>query len=207
MECEGSAKQDEINKTEDAINSKIDQDKFPVWVIVLLVLFFSGFFVVPVVGIILALTIPPLFNSTESLKSQAVLKKVYTQFNQSIEIEHALENEYYSAFKDVSEKAVFEHMNLEKLKVNKWKLADGAEFEIVKVSEKCMKSPKSQKYNEQTSCAKIIIDVNGFEKGTNKFSDSLSKINDRFLLLLYSDKVVPVSGSIEDKILKNMTEK
>ena len=187
-------------------NAKVNTDKFPVWVIVLLILFCSGFFVIPVIGLVAALTIPSLVVSTDNAKARAVIKKEYAQFNQALLMGKAISDKEYIQTEDILEKYLLEHLNLKKADGDILILADDTEFNFTKISDTCSPAPTSGEYSSKTACAKFLFDVNGFDKGLNKKPVSVRKLNDRFVLLLYFDKIVPESGSIEDKVLNNISD-
>lgn len=188
-------------------NVSAENDKFPKWVVVLLILFFSGFFMIPVIGIVAAISVPILMTSTQSIKSKSIFKKVYSQFNQALLLEHALSDKYYNSSDEVLKKALLKHLGVSKVRDDKIILTDGTELKVSKFSDKCNQAPINSKYTEDSACAKIIIDTDGFGNGVDKAAKSYKVINDQFVLLLYADKVEPITGSIEDKILNMKEEK
>ncbi len=75
------------------------------------------------------------------------------------------------------------------------------EVKFYKLKDVC--SPVSSVVSSSTACGKVIIDVNGFNYGTNKyFSDKNTlQSKERGVLWMYSDAIKPAPNSIEDIIL------
>lgn len=183
---------------------KIKRDKFPVWALVLIVLLGSGILVVPLcIGIVAALTLPVLMSSTDSAKSKTFFKKEISILNQALQLSYAMDDKYYTNTDEVWEKAVKKNLNIVSDSDNIIQLADLSEIKYEKINDNCSTLFDA---GEQTACAALIIDTDGFDKGLNKFSDDKS-VNDRFRILLYSNKAVPAPNSVEYKILHNTYKK
>ena len=67
-------------------NSKNEQktkkDTMPVWAIVLLIIGIAVVFILPVIGVVAALTIPVLVAETSEVKNKTILKKTVSELNQ-----------------------------------------------------------------------------------------------------------------------------
>lgn len=180
------------------------KDKFPTWVIVLMVLFGFGFFLLPIIGVIAALTIPTIVTSTDRVKNKTVLKKTYSTLQQALLMSEVINDKTFSSLDDVWNKAIKEQLVNLKDNGDIITLADGTDLKLVKISSTCKRAPKTEEVSEKNACGIITIDTNGFERGPNKTSvDSKNNI-DRFTLLLYSNTVNPAYNSIEYKILNNL---
>lgn len=185
--------------------AKIKGDKFPAWALVLIILFAASVLVVPVIiGVVAAFTLPVLMSSTDSAQSKSLFKKEIAFLNQSLQLSYAMNDKYYTDTDEVWEKAVKKNLNVVSDSGNVVKLSDLSEIKYEKINDNC--SASFDNAGEQSACAALIIDTDGFDKGHNKFADEKS-VNDRFRILLYSNKAVPAPDSIEYKILYNTNKK
>lgn len=179
---------------------KVKKDKFPVWAIVLMCLSGCGCFTLPVIGIVAAMTIPTLVANTDVAKNNMILRKTYNTFGQAYLMEHAINDKYYSDVNEVWEKSVKSHVNYTDIDGG-IKLADGTEIKFEKIRNKCTLAPQDQsKIDEESACAKIIVDANGFDKKPNVHLSSESykkKSFDRFTMWMYSDKIQVSNKSFE----------
>ncbi|MBQ8460627.1 zinc ribbon domain-containing protein [bacterium] len=179
--------------------AKIKHDTFPVWAIVLIVLAGTGFFGLPIIGIVAAMTIPTLVASTEQARNKAIFKKTYSTFNQAILMDNAISGKYYTTFDDVWNKAIKGQLSRYQDIENGIVLADLTEVKYEKISGTCQRKP--EKISEKTACAILTVDADGFNKGANKFSVG-SRVGDRFNILLYSDGVETIPNTPEDRLIK-----
>ena len=87
------------------------------------------------------------------------------------------------------------------------RLADLTEIRYEKLKNNCSETPKdSTKYGSGTACAKLTVDVDGFDKGKNALS-SKGAIKDRFVLWLYANRVEVNPNSVEyDVLTKKLSE-
>lgn len=186
---------------------RIKKDKFPVWAIVLIVCSVLFLPFLGICGIVLAMILPSIMMNTERAKYRALFKKELSVLNQSIQLSAALNDKYYSSTDDVWEKSIKKNLNIESEIDNRIKLADLSEIKYEKLNDTCSRVPvdKSQ-ISEKTACAELILDVNGFDKAPNKFSTE-TNVFDRYTLLLYSDKVLPIPNSPEYNILHNLNKR
>lgn len=189
---------------ENNVDQSKKKDKFPTWVIVIIVLVALGFFTLPIVGIVAAITLPTLVNNTENARNKMLLKKSVSTLQQAMLISEVMNDKTYSNPNDVWNKAIKNQLNILKDQGNVTTLSDFTDMEFQKLSSICNKAPADVNVSEQTACAIIVIDVNGFDKAPNKLTRDSRDINDQFTLLLYSNKVKPAYNSIEYKIINNL---
>ncbi len=192
------------SKTCPQCGTKLSGDKFPTWVIVFLVLFGAGFFILPIIGIVAAMTIPTLISNTDNAKNKAVYKKSLATLNQALMMGEAQNGRLYSRFNDVWEKSIKDSLaNLQDIP-NGVIFADGTEVKYETLGNPCRRAP--QDAYAHTACAILTIDANGFAKGPNartaKTTGKYTRVNDQFKVLLYSDSVVPEKGSPEYDIIQ-----
>lgn len=185
---------------------KKKKDKFPVWVIVLLIVTMSGFILLLFIGIMAAMTIPALVSNTDNAKNKTILKKTVSILNQSSLMGQALNGDEYEYFNDVWKYYIKDNLSNYQEMPNGIRLADLTEIKYEKLQNKCNIAPENP--TKDSACAVLTIDTNGFDKAPNSYSvydetGRVNNINDRFKLLLYRYSVVPESGSVEEKIIKN----
>lgn len=78
------------------------------------------------------------------------------------------------------------------------------EVKFIKLKNSCSKLPAVQsKIGPATACGKIILDVNGFDKGSNQLFQDKSSVQakDQFILYMYANAVKPAYLSPEDLLL------
>ena len=201
MKCQkcGLDISDKKVKTCPQCGEKIKHDTFPMWAIVLIVLTGTGFFTLPIIGIVAAMTIPSLVAGTEIARNKAIFKKTFSTFNQAILMSNAISGKYYTKFDDVWNKSVKEQLSTYKNIDSGIILADLTEVKYEKINDICVKIPS--KPSEKTACAILTIDADGFGKGPNKYTVT-DRTGDRFNILLYSDGVATIPNSAEDYIIK-----
>jgi type II secretory pathway pseudopilin PulG len=189
-----------------ACQAKIKKDTFPVWVIVLLVIFCLGFFILPIIGIVAALTLPTLIMNTDKAKNKAVFKKTISTLNQSMLMDKAISDKTYTKFYDVWNKSIKNQLlNPEDIE-NGIRLNDSTEIKYTKLSNTCNSINAKDEISDRTACAVLTIDADGFNNGKNRLSTK-NKINDQFKILLCSDTVTPAPNSIEDELIKGIYKK
>ncbi len=183
-----------------ACGKQVKKDKFPTWAIVLMVLSGCGCLTLPIVGVVAALTIPTLVANTDVARNNMILRKTYNTFEQAYLMENAITGKYYSDVNDVWEESIKSRVNYSDIDGG-IKLADGTELKIEKIRNKCTLAPQDQsKIGEESACAKITIDANGFDKKPNVHLSSESykkKSFDRFTMWMYSDKIQVSNKSLE----------
>lgn len=188
---------------ENNVNSQPKKDKLPTWVIVLIVLVMLGFFTLPIVGIVAAVTIPTLVNNTEKARNRMILKKSVSTLQQAMLISEVMNDKTYSNPNDVWNKAIKEQLVNLKDQGNVITLADGTGLKFQKISSTCNKAPADVDISEKTACGVITIYANGYDKTQTKLPVD-GRVSGQFTVLLYSNKVKPVYNSMEYKILNNL---
>jgi hypothetical protein len=188
-----------------ACGKKVKKDKFPVWAIVLMAMSGCGCSLLPIVGIVAAMTIPTLVAISEGAKFRSHLKKVSLTFNDAYLMEKAINGEYYSNPDDVWTKTIKGRTLYNDIDGG-IKLADGTEIKYTKLRNECQKVSEVSETGAYTACGELTIDLNGFDKNPNKYTQNAKRtqeFRDRYTLWMYSDKVVVGSNSVEDKILND----
>ncbi len=205
MKCKncGAEVQDNIRLCPNC-GARLKKDSFPVWVIVLLVLLGAGFFILPFIGIIAAMTIPSLVANTDSAKNKAIYKKSLATLNQALLMSEALNGKTYSRFDDVWTTSIKGQLNNPQDIQNGLIMADGTEIKYERLGNPCVQVPTEP--TKHTACAILTIDANGFAKTPNATtqrseSGKYHDVKDQFKVLLYSNSVVPEKGSVEEEIV------
>ena len=179
---------------------------FPAWAIAVLVIFGAGIFILPIIGIVAAMTIPTLVANTDSAKNRSQYKKDIATLNQALLMSEAQNGKLYSRADDVVNIAIKGSLSGAQDIPNGIVLADNSSFTYQKTGTPCKRPPAEP--SAHTACAILTIDTNGFDKGPNKRTDKrpsgryASQVNDQFRVLLYSTSVVPENGTPEYDILK-----
>ena len=183
-------------------NSKNEQktkkNTMPVWAIVLLIIGIAVVFILPVIGIVAALTIPVLVAETSEVKNKTILKKTVSELNQSILMSQAVDNKDYSTFDDIWTKRIKSNLLINSDIENGIRLNDLTEIKYNKLSDNCDAAPENP--TKETACAVLTIDADGFDKGQNKHTSESPRgiiIKDQFDVLLYKNIVVPAINTAE----------
>ena len=184
--------------------AKLAGDKFPTWVIVILIIIGFGLFSLPLLGVVAALTIPSLVNSTNNVKSKAIYKKTVATLSEALLMSEAINDKKYSKFDDVWNIAIKSNLMNPVDIPNGITLADGTEIRYEKLGNPCTDVPKDP--SAHTACAILTIDTNGFNKGPNlrtqRYNGSAKNINDQFKVLLYSTNVTAEKDTPEYDIIQ-----
>ena len=175
----------------------------PTWLIVLIVVALVGFCILPVIGIVAAMTIPTLLADTDSARNKAAYKKSLATLNQSLLMGEAMNEKTFSRFDDVWDLSVKQYLlNLQDIP-NGIKMNDGTEVKYEKTGNPCKRNYGTPSVH--TACAILTIDTNGFAKAPNKRTErttgKYNHVNDQFRVLLYSTTVAPEKGTAEDDII------
>lgn len=174
----------------------------PTWAIVLIVLaviFTIIPFVLGVLGVILAITLPVFMSDTDSSLFRSKYLRTISTLNQAQLMAMAKNDGEFTNSDDIWNKGIKEN-TAEIVDIpGGIRLSNGVEVKYEKLRESCEPN-YSKKASESTACAILTIDVNGFDKAPNKFGTS-TKISDRFNVLMYPTSTEPAVGSEEDKIL------
>lgn len=174
----------------------------PTWAIVLIVLaiiFTIIPFVLGILGVILAITLPVFMSDTDSSQFRSKYLRTISTLNQAQLMAMAKNDGEFTNSDDIWNKGIKENIAGVVDIPEGIRLSNGVEVKYEKLRESCEPN-YSKKASESTACAMLTIDVNGFSKAPNKFGTS-TKISDRFNVLMYPTSTEPAVGSEEDKIL------
>ena len=156
-----------------------------------------------IIGVIAAMTIPSLMQSTAQQEYKAALKKGISMLNQAITMNYALDGvdaiDYQtSAIKDLLTK----RLNVMSLDSNGLYTADGMYFKTsgqtavgnVTAVGSCINDSENIENLNATDnvCALVEVDVNG-RKGPNRITESSGKVYDIYTLAVYPQKVLPAT--------------
>jgi len=176
--------------------------KFPVWAIVLIVLAVLALPALIVIGIVASIAIPTLTTSSRSIANRSIFRKDLLVLDTALK-QSAVTDGIYSSTDTVWNKGLKNKLIITKDFSDRIVLGDSSEIKYQKLRDNCVEKPENDsEINEQTACAILTIDVDGFKKGLNRQS-KVGDIADRFTVLLYSDAVVMMPNSAEEKILLN----
>ena len=141
-----------------------------------------------------------MYNSTLIAQRKANFKKSFSTLNQALMMSEALNDKLYSNFDDVWNKGILDRLANPKNIPNGVILADLTYITYSKTGKPCTKAPQNENSaSKKTACAVLTIDTNG-NKEPNTYSTN-QKINDRFAVLLYSDRVLTIPNSVEWKLV------
>lgn len=126
----------------------------------------------------------------------------YYKLNSGIRSSYAKNGKYYTKFEDVWNYALKTDVEYENIPGGiAYPGVETTEVKYTKLKNICTPFPANP--GQSTACAKLTVDVNGFNKAPNKYFSDTSTIlaKDRFILYLYSNGVKAAKGSEEDAIL------
>ena len=153
-----------------------------------------------IIGVIAAMTIPSLMQSTAQQEYKAAFKKAVSMLNQAVTLNYALDGEDGSNFTGVS----FYNLLTKRLNVmssngtSELYTADGMWFKVTTTSNPCNANADNPN-STGNICSKVEVDVNG-QKGPNKFTEATNKIFDKFTVSIYPQKALP-DGEKMSKVL------
>lgn len=181
--------------------SKVNRDKFPVWVAVLIVITLLFIPLLCIIGVVVAMTIPALMSNVDSVRNRTVFLKTLSSLNQAMVVSEAVNGKTFSNFDDVWNKSLKENLVAQDIE-NGIKLVDLVEIKYEKLSDKCSLSPKDDsQIGKNSACAILTIDVNGFNAPPNRRNENVTYPDDRFEVYLYSNTVIVPKDSYEHKLL------
>jgi len=161
-----------------------------------------------IIGVIAAMTIPSLMQSTAQQEYKAAYKKAVSMLNQAITLNYALDGQDASDFSGTN---LFELMT-KRLNVmssnasDELYTADGMWFKVQTASEasgyaagaSC--SANIDDPNATTNiCSIVKIDVNG-QKGPNTFTTGSQSIKDWFEVAVYPQKALPNGATFSEAL-------
>lgn len=152
-----------------------------------------------IIGVIAAMTIPSLMQSTAQQEYKAAFKKAVSMLNQAVTLNYALDGEDASVstgtdFFDILSK----RLNIMSSTPNTQELytADGMWFKVTAAAEGGSANPGACETglgDTTTSCATVLVDVNG-AKGPNKRTENSTRIYDIFTVAIYPQKALPANN-------------
>lgn len=186
---------------------QVNKDEFLAWAkaviisIIIAVPLFAGSFVNIFFAGMLFSAQASVSGTFQSSRNRTLFRKDLATLNQALLQSISFDNAY-SSTDMVWNKGIKEQLIITKDIPDGIVLADLTEIKYQKLRNNCTRKPvNTSEINKQTACAILTIDTDGFEKGLNRQSE-IDNIADRFTVLMYSDAVLPVPNSVEDKIIK-----
>lgn len=154
-----------------------------------------------IIGVIAAMTIPSLMQSTSQQEYKAAFKKAVSMMNQAVTLTYALDG---TDGTDYTGEKFFDLMT-QRLNVMSSSSGDKSVYTadgmFFKASAAAIGAPGGAKACEISNgtlvsniCSVVQIDVNGM-KGPNKASDSTTKIYDIFTVVIYPQKALPATAA------------
>lgn len=155
-----------------------------------------------IIGVIAAMTIPSLMQSTSQQEYKAAFKKGVSMLNQAVTLTYALDGtdgtDYTGEkFFDLMTQRLNIMSSVTAANSKSIYTADGMYFKPYATANAGL-TPGACEINNGTIktnvCAVVQIDVNGM-KGPNKASDSTTKIYDIFTVAIYPQKALPATST------------
>lgn len=104
---------------------------------------------------------------------------------------------------DIINQSFIPHIMLSNNFENGFTTLNNRTFIFRELNNNCGKAPLKSLIGYDTACAEITIEINN-ENSSDDFTADINNINDEFKALLYSDSVVLIPNSIEEKLLKSI---
>lgn len=152
-----------------------------------------------IIGVIAAMTIPSLMQSTAQQEYKAAFKKAMSMVNQAVTLNYALDGEDGTDFTGES----FYDLMVKRLNVmssisgdKAVYTADGMYFRAAASGGGLSAASCAVEGGGGTNnvCSVVTIDVNGM-KGPNKPTDATSKVYDIFTIAVYPQKALPATAT------------
>ncbi len=154
-----------------------------------------------IIGVIAAMTIPSLMQSTSQQEYKAAFKKGISMLNQAITLNYALDGRDATDFTGTN----FFHLMTQRLNVMSSKVqtqydvytADGMYFgpasgSVAGLTGTACAIEATNPGAPTNVCSVVTVDVNGM-KGPNKPSDSTTRVYDIFTVAVYPQKALPAT--------------
>ena len=155
-----------------------------------------------IIGVIAAMTIPSLMQSTAQQEYKAAFKKAVSMLNQAVTLNYALDGEDGSSFTGTS----FFNLLTKRLNVmssvsgsRELYTADGMWFKATATNANACNANADNPNATSNRCGTVIVDVNG-QKGPNKLTTDTNKVFDIFTVSIYPQKALP-EGATMSKVL------
>ena len=159
-----------------------------------------------IIGVIAAMTIPSLMQSTAQQEYKAAYKKAVSMINQAVTLNYALDGRDATDYNGTNFFSLLtQRLNVMSSNTTNQEMytADGMWFKST-ASEYAGVTPSAQcNANDQATtgnaCAMVTVDVNG-AKGPNKPTTATTRIFDIFTIVIYPQKALP-AGETMGKVL------
>lgn len=163
-----------------------------------------------IIGVIAAMTIPSLMQSTAQQEYKAAFKKAVSMLNQAITLNYALDGRDAS---DYTGQNLF-HLMTQRLNVmssvsssQELYTADGMWFKVLTTGEKATTitsnancSANADDVNATNNvCSVVKVDVNG-AKGPNSWTTGSKAIKDLFEVAIYPQKALPANATFSEAL-------
>lgn len=144
-----------------------------------------------IIGVIAAMTIPSLMQSTAQQEYKAAFKKAVSMLNQAVTLNYALDGLDGTDYTGTS----FYNLMTQRLNVMsstaanaELYTADGMYFKAL--ADDASACAVEAAMDESNICSVVQVDVNGM-KGPNKASEATNKVYDIFTVAIYPQKALP----------------
>lgn len=153
-----------------------------------------------IIGVIAAMTIPSLMQSTAQQEFRAAFKKAISMINQAVTLNYALDGRDATDYSTVN----FIHLMTQRLNVmsmdgaDAMYTADGMWFKTytgiggINGSGNCNANDSATPSN---ICSVVVVDVNGM-KGPNRVTTSTTRVFDIFTIAVYPQKALPADTTM-----------
>ena len=159
-----------------------------------------------IIGVIAAMTIPSLMQSTAQQEYKAAYKKAVSMINQAVTLNYALDGRDATDYTGTNFFSLLtQRLNVMSSNTTSQEMytADGMWFKSTGDSYGGITPASSCNANDQATtgnaCAMVTVDVNG-AKGPNKPTESTTRIFDIFTIVIYPQKALP-AGETMGKVL------
>ena len=157
-----------------------------------------------IIGVIAAMTIPSLMQSTAQQEFRAAFKKAVSMINQAVTLNYALDGMDAT---DYTGESFFDIMS-QRLNVLssvpasfEMYTADGMWFKASNEALEAAGAPTSCNVNDAATegniCSVVQVDVNGM-KGPNKPTQSTTRVYDIFTIAIYPQKAFPANNTLSN---------
>ena len=159
-----------------------------------------------IIGVIAAMTIPSLMQSTAQQEYKAAYKKAVSMINQAVTLNYALDGRDATDYPGSSFFSLLtQRLNVMSSNTSTQEMytADGMWFKSTSDNYGGIEPNSNCNANDQATtknaCAMVTVDVNG-AKGPNKETTSTTRIFDIFTIVIYPQKALP-AGETMGKVL------
>lgn len=159
-----------------------------------------------IIGVIAAMTIPSLMQSTAQQEYKAAYKKAVSMINQAVTLNYALDGRDATDYPQSSFFSLLtQRLNVMSTNGTNYELytADGMWFQASGTTYEGLQPKSDCNANDQATsgnvCSMVTVDVNG-AKGPNKPTTATTRIFDIFTIAIYPQKALP-AGETMGKVL------